>query len=57
MNQDLTQHERMVDQWGRPLAWQGKWVLHNPYGGVPWDAFTPVLPAEYPEKYYHTERG
>lgn len=55
MNQDLTQHERMVDQYGRRLTWRGKWVHYDP--PIMWDQSRPMLPAMYPVKYYHTERG
>ena len=52
MNQPLTDFERMVDAFDRPLVWKGRWVFENRYGGV--SVFDRVvLPATFPREYYH----
>jgi len=49
MNKPMTDFERMVDQVGRPLTWDGQWRLLDRSG---YDELPPILPAVFPREYY-----
>lgn len=55
MNRDMRNFEHLVDQWGRPVVWRGKWKFENPYGGVAYDENI-VEPITFPRTYFKTDQ-